>query len=87
MRLASVAHSALMTPTNPVPILTMTYIHTTLTRIARAMLGIETLETRGSDRLDFHEVSVASLRAALDAAYHAGAEQARKTATRKASAR
>lgn len=76
-----------MTPTNPVPTLTMTHIHTTLTRIASAMLGIETLETRGSDRLDFHEVSVASLRAALEAAYHAGAEQARKAATRKASAR
>lgn len=83
----SVAHSALMTPTNPVPAITMTHLHTTLTRIARATLGIETLETRGSDRLDFHEVSVASLRAALEAAYRAGAEQARKTATRKASAR
>lgn len=87
MRLASVARSALMTPTNPVPTLTMTHIDTTLTRIARAMLGIETLEIRGSDRLDFHEVSVASLRTALEAAYHAGAEQARKVATRKASAR
>jgi hypothetical protein len=83
----SLAHSALMTPTNFVPALTMTHIHTTLARIARAMLGIETLETRSSDRLDFHEVSVASLRAALEAAYHAGAEQARKAATRKASAR
>lgn len=65
----------------------MTRLHATLARIARATLGIETLDARGSDRLDFHEVSVASLRAALEAAYHAGAEQARKAATRKAFAR
>lgn len=45
----------------------------TLTEIATRELGIETLETRNSDALDFHEVSAASLRKALEAAYRAGA--------------
>jgi hypothetical protein len=40
--------------------------------IAREELGIETLETRRSDSLDFHAVAVWSVRAALDAAYRAG---------------
>lgn len=62
----------------------MNRIHVTLARIAHTELGIETLETRSSDRLDFHEVSVESLRAALDAAYRAGLEQGRKDATRDA---
>lgn len=39
---------------------------------ATHLVGIETLETRNSDRLDFHEVSVATLRQALRAAYLAG---------------
>jgi hypothetical protein len=43
-----------------------------LANIAQANLSIETLETRNSDRLDFHEVAVASLKAALEAAYLAG---------------
>lgn len=43
-----------------------------LTQIARKHLGIETLESRGRDALDFHEVGVAGLTAALDAAYRAG---------------
>jgi len=42
------------------------------TGIARAHLGIETLETRKSDRLDFHDVSVWGVKAALLAAYQAG---------------
>lgn len=42
------------------------------TKIAREHLGIETLESRGRDALDFHEVGVAGLSAALDAAYRAG---------------
>jgi hypothetical protein len=50
-----------------------------LTRIAQTKLRIETLETRGSDRLDFHDMSVESLREALKAAYNAGIEQGRKT--------
>ena len=49
-----------------------------LTRIAQTKLRIETLEARGSDRLDFHDLSVESLRDALEAAYNAGIEQGRK---------
>lgn len=33
---------------------------------------IETLETQNSDRLDFHDVAVWAIRAALEAAYDAG---------------
>jgi hypothetical protein len=43
-----------------------------LDRIAKQTLGLETLETRNSDRLDFHDLNVASIRAALLAAYQAG---------------
>lgn len=50
-----------------------------LTRIAQTKLRIETLETRGSDRLDFHDVAVGNLKEALEAAYNAGIEQGRKT--------
>ncbi len=40
--------------------------------IAQKYLGIETLAERHSDRLDFHEVGVGSLKDALEAAYRAG---------------
>ena len=43
-----------------------------LEKIAAEKLGIETLETRMSDGLDFHEVAVWSLREALKAAYELG---------------
>ena len=43
-----------------------------LMEIALEKLGIETLERRNSDSHDFHEVSVWSLKAALEAAYKAG---------------
>ncbi len=43
-----------------------------LTRIAVEHLWIETLETRHSDSLDFHDCSVWGLKAALEAAYQAG---------------
>lgn len=43
-----------------------------LTAIAAEHLGIATLETRRSDSLDFHSVSVWCVRAALKAAYTAG---------------
>ncbi|XHR27629.1 MAG: DUF6900 domain-containing protein [Chthoniobacteraceae bacterium] len=49
------------------------------TKIAKEILNIETLETRNSDGLDFHEVSVWEIRDALEAAYEAG----RKAATAK----
>ena len=44
-----------------------------LEQIAREKLGVETLETRNSDRLDFVELSVWQLQAALAAADLAGA--------------
>ena len=44
----------------------------TLEEIARKELRIETLTTRNSDSLDFHEVAVWGVRAALLAAYRAG---------------
>jgi hypothetical protein len=40
--------------------------------IATKHFFIETLETRNSDRLDFHDVAVWAIRAALEAAYAAG---------------
>ena len=43
-----------------------------LTKIAQQHLGIETLETRKSDSLDFHELSVWQIKAALEAAYLLG---------------
>ena len=44
----------------------------TIAEIAKKFLKIETLEVRHSDRLDFHEVSVWGIKAALEAAYKAG---------------
>ena len=43
-----------------------------LARIALDHLFIETLATRNSDSLDFHDVSVWGVRSALVAAYQAG---------------
>lgn len=43
-----------------------------LEHIARHHLGVETLQTRKSDRLDFHDVAVWSIEAALQAAFEAG---------------
>lgn len=37
--------------------------------IAKEILGLETLDTRNSDSLDFSEQAVWTLRAALEAAY------------------
>lgn len=50
----------------------------TIARIARDILRIETLETRKSDSLDFHDVAVWSIKEALEAAYRAGQEGARR---------
>ena len=44
----------------------------TIADIARRVLHVQTLETRRSDSLDFHELAVWSLREALEAAYEAG---------------
>ena len=43
-----------------------------LAEIARDVLGIETLETRKSDDLDFHDLAVWSIEQALKIAYEAG---------------
>lgn len=43
-----------------------------LADIAKHILFITTLETQGSDRLDFHDLSIGQIRAALEAAYAAG---------------
>jgi len=47
-------------------------------QIALDHLFIETLETRNSDRLDFHEVSVWGIKSALMAAYEAGRQAAKQ---------
>ena len=41
--------------------------------IALEELGLETLETRGNDRLDFHDLNAASVKAALTQAFDDGA--------------
>lgn len=43
-----------------------------LREIARRELRISTLDDRNLDRLDFHDLGVASIRDALAAAYRAG---------------
>jgi hypothetical protein len=43
-----------------------------IAEIAARVLGIATLATQNSDRLDFHDLSVSSIRKALEAAYEAG---------------
>jgi len=58
----------------------MNQIEQLLTQIAQQHLHIETLETRKSDSLDFHDVAVWCLRDALEAAFNAGVEQGRKAA-------
>lgn len=60
--------AAAATPHVPLP----PRIDTLLATIARQELGIETIETRNSDSLDFHNINVASLRVALRAAYDLG---------------
>jgi hypothetical protein len=48
-----------------------------LQKIALDHLFIESLETRNSDRLDFHDVSVWAVKSALMAAYEAGRQAAK----------
>lgn len=47
--------------------------HRAIVEVAARHLGLDTLDERASDRLDFHDLSVGSIRAALEAAYAAGA--------------
>ena len=58
----------------------MSKLETLLTQIAQQHLGIETLQTRRSDSLDFHDVAVWCVRDALEAAFKAGVEEGRKAA-------
>ena len=53
-----------------------------LTQIAQQHLDVETLKTRRSDRLDFHDVAVWCLRDALEAAFNAGVEQGSRQAAK-----
>lgn len=50
-----------------------------LAAIARNTMRLSTLETRGSDRLDFGDVAVWSVRDALARAYLAGRTRKRRT--------
>ncbi|HMP04539.1 MAG TPA: hypothetical protein PKC45_18785 [Gemmatales bacterium] len=50
----------------------MNDLDTILTAIAQEHLEITTLEARNSDSLDFYEVSVWGVKAALTAAYRTG---------------
>ncbi|MCC5786901.1 MAG: hypothetical protein JJU33_09390 [Phycisphaerales bacterium] len=49
---------------------------TTINRIAREALGLETLETRRADSLDFHDLAVWTIKDALERAYEAGRDAA-----------
>lgn len=53
-------------------------LHKALEKIAQDELRIETLEQRMMDSLDFHDVSVWELKAALMAAYNLGREEGGK---------
>ena len=50
----------------------------TITEIAKEVLGMQTLEPQRRDRLDFHDLSVSSIKAALEKAYEAGRESPSK---------
>ena len=50
-------------------------LHASFEAIAREALGIETLETRRGDSLDFHDVAVWSVLEALNRAYELGCQQ------------
>lgn len=52
----------------------MNQVDTILTLIAQKHLDIETLATRKSDGLDFHDVAVWCIKDALQAAFMAGCE-------------
>ncbi len=54
------------------PRATQQQIDQLLAEIAKKHLNIESLETRNSDSLDFHDVAVWCLKDALQAAYEAG---------------
>ncbi len=49
-----------------------------LAQIAKDELHLETLKTRKSDSLDFHDCAVWSIKAALESAYEAGQQSVTK---------
>ena len=52
----------------------MNQLETILTLIAQKHLGIDTLQTRNADSLDFHDTAVWCIKDALEAAFKAGLE-------------
>jgi hypothetical protein len=48
-----------------------------ISEIAVKFLGVKNLETQYSNALDFHDLAVWTLKAALEAAFNAGYESAR----------
>ena len=50
-----------------------------MTQIAQQHLRLETLETRHSDSLDFHDLAVWQIESALRAAFEAGREDGIKS--------
>jgi hypothetical protein len=62
--------------TSPAEIAIQAQVDELIAAIAKQHLLIETLETRKSDRLDFHEVAVWGVKDALEAAYRAGRQAA-----------
>ena len=51
-------------------------------KIARDVLGLDTLETRKSDRLDFHDLAIWKIREALADAYLAGMDDSQRLVNR-----
>lgn len=59
---------------------TQKYLNNILTKIVQDNIpGIETLEVRGRDSLDFHDVSIGCLRRALEDAFIVGMNYGKKT--------
>lgn len=56
---------------------TQAYKDATIQNIACDVLGLETLDARRRDSLDFHELSVWQIREALEAAFEAGRQTSR----------
>ena len=59
----------------------------TIDRIALEILNLHTLDTRNRDALDFHDLAVWKIKAALEAAYAAGRKQAERARPKQQPAR
>jgi hypothetical protein len=57
----------------------MTKLEKLFNQIAKDKLGIDTLETQSTDALDFHDVAVWAIKAALQEAYDAGRMDAKRS--------